>query len=60
MGGMRSLASFSRDERGGVSVEYVVLLLGVAVLCSAALVLSGSALVSMFYARQTLLLLPFP
>ena len=43
-----------------MSVEYVVLLIGVALLCTAALVTAGVALVSMFYARQTVVLLPFP
>jgi Flp pilus assembly pilin Flp len=49
-----------QDVRGSVFVEYTVLLVLVAVICSLALVAAGVPLVQMFVTRQTWLLLPFP
>ena len=48
------------DERGGVTLEYALLLSLVAVGLSAAVVAVGRALVVSFVARETWLLLPFP
>jgi Flp pilus assembly pilin Flp len=48
------------DDRGGVAVEYAVILALVAVGLSAAVLGLGTALVEMFVARETWLLLPFP
>jgi Flp pilus assembly pilin Flp len=48
------------DDRGGVAVEYAVILALVAVGLSVAVLGLGKALVGMFVARETWLLLPFP
>lgn len=51
---------FRADDRGGVAVEYAVILALVAVGLCAAVLGVGGALVKMFVARETWLLLPFP
>jgi Flp pilus assembly pilin Flp len=51
---------FRADERGGIALEYAVILAFVAVGLSAAVLGVGGALVKLFVARETWLLLPFP
>lgn len=52
--------ALTRDERGSIYVEYVVLLSCVAIGLAAAVAGLGEALFSTFAARETWLLLPFP
>lgn len=48
------------DDRGGVTLEYTILLCLVAVVCVLAIVSLGGPLVRGFVLRETWLLLPFP
>jgi Flp pilus assembly pilin Flp len=52
--------AFCRDDRGGITVEYAVLVALVAVGLAGAVLGVGRALVATFMARETWLLLPFP
>jgi len=60
-GGMRVFTDRLRtDERGSVTVEYVVLLVLIALGCGLAIAGLGVPLMRMFLVRQTWLLLPLP
>lgn len=60
-GGMRTIADPPRaDDRGSVTVEYVVLLVLIALACGLAIAGLGVPLMRMFVIRQTWLLLPLP
>lgn len=50
----------ARDERGTATVEYVVILVSVAIVCVLATVGLGPPLVRAFSAQVAWLLLPFP
>jgi Flp pilus assembly pilin Flp len=56
----RETRGAARDERGTATVEYVVILVSVALLCVLAMVGLGPPLVRAFQAQVTWLLLPFP